>query len=276
MSTGSEGTLVTSTSTKPVRLVGVVHLPPLPGSPRFAGDMREVIYRTREDARALARAGFDLVMIENFGDAPFFKDAVPAVTVSAMTACAFAARESAPKIRFGINVLRNDLASAISIASVVGASAVRVNVLTGARVTDQGVVEGRAAEALRLRTALDARDVAIWADVDVKHAAPLAPRDIGDEAKEVRERALADAVLVTGAATGARVDRKKLDAVREAIPGCPVYVASGALPEDLRGLAKSCDGVIVGSALRKDGRAGGPVDEATARRFADAFRKAFD
>lgn len=257
------------------RLVGVIHLPPLPGSPRHRGGMTAVLAKVEADARALAAAGFDLAMVENFGDTPFFAGAVPAVTVSAMTACAMAARGAAPALPLGINVLRNDVASALSIAAVVDAACVRVNVLVGARVTDQGVVEGRAAEALRLRAALGAEKTAIWADVDVKHAAPLAPRDVGEEAVEAHERAMADAILVTGAATGARVDLTKLAAVRRALPRCPVFVASGALPEDLAALAEHADGVIVGSALRKGGVAGGPIDAGRAKAFAKAFRAAF-
>ena len=85
--------------------------------------------------------------------------------------------EASPGIAIGINVLRNDARAALAIAAVVGAACIRVNVHTGARVTDQGLVEGRAAETLRLRRALGAESVAIWADVNVKHSAPLGPRD---------------------------------------------------------------------------------------------------
>lgn len=257
------------------RLVGVIHLPPLPGAPRFRGDFSRVLRQVEADARALASAGFDLAMVENFGDTPFFAGAVPAVTVSAMTACAMAARAAAPALPLGINVLRNDVASALAIAAVVDAACVRVNVLVGARVTDQGVVEGRAAEALRLRAALGASKIAVWADVDVKHAAPLAPRDVGEEAVEAHERAMADVILVTGAATGARVNLDKLAAVRRALPRCPVLVASGAVSGDLPALAEHADGVIVGSALRRGGIAGGPIDLARAKSFAKAFRAAW-
>jgi membrane complex biogenesis BtpA family protein len=247
----------------------------LPGAPRFRGDFDALLEQTKRDARALQAAGFDLAMIENFGDAPFFPGAVPAVTVSAMTACALAASDAAPRLALGVNVLRNDVASALAIARVVDAECVRVNVHAGARVTDQGIVEGKAAETLRLRRALGAESVAIWADVDVKHAAPIAARDIGEEAKEAHERALADAILVTGAATGARVDTRKLEAVRRAVPHCRIYVASGALEADLPALARLADGVIVGSALRKGGVAGGAIDAPRAAKFAKAFRAAF-
>ena len=261
---------------KPAKLTGVIHLPALPGSPKSALAMGEILERTVLDARALADAGFDLAMIENFGDAPFFAGSVPPVTVAAMTACAFAIREALPNLPLGVNVLRNDVASAIAIAHVVDARAVRVNVLSGARVTDQGIIEGRAAETLRLRKDLEAEGVEIWADVDVKHSAPIAARRIEDEAAELHERALADALLVTGKGTGAPVAHSDLAKVRAGAPNACIYVASGSRTDELKSFAEHVNGVIVGSALRATGRAGDPIDPDSAQRFADAFRAAFE
>jgi membrane complex biogenesis BtpA family protein len=264
------------------RLVGVIHLPPLLGSPRAEESVARCAERAAEDARALADARFDAIVVENFGDAPFFAGRVPATTVAAMTACALAARAAAPHVPLGINVLRNDGDSALAIAAATGASFVRVNVLTGARVTDQGVVEGDAAALLRARRALrdaargEGRAIEVWADVDVKHSAPLAARPLDAEVSDVVSRALADAVLVTGEGTGRPVDVAKLDVVRGAARGVPVLVASGATLESLGQLAGRCDGVIVGSALREGGMAGGAVVAERARGFAEAFRRAFD
>lgn len=256
-------------------LVGVVHLPPLPGSPRARESCSDVASGAVRDARALQAAGFDHVILENFGDAPFFADDVPAVTVSAMTACAVAVRAACPAVTLGINVLRNDARAALSIAAVVGAAFVRVNVHIGARVTDQGIVQGRAAETLRLRRSLGADGTAIWADVDVKHSAPLGPRDPAREAEDLAKRGLADVVLVTGEGTGRGVDEAKLRSVRDAVRGTPVLVASGATEASLPRLAGLCDGVVVGSALREGGVAGGPVDAGRAERFARTFAATF-
>jgi membrane complex biogenesis BtpA family protein len=264
------------------RLVGVVHLPPLPGSPRASASARDVARSAARDARILADCGFDLAMIENFGDAPFFASRVPSVTVSAMTACALAVREACPDLPLGINVLRNDAEAALSIAAVVGAACIRVNVHTGARVTDQGVVEGRAAETLRLRRALDAESVAVWADVDVKHSAPLGGGTTGEgaieqEAEDAVARGLANALLVTGEGTGKGVDLAKLRRAHRIAHRLDVelLVASGATAEGLPDLAGACDGVIVGSALRDGGIAGGPIDATRAASFAKAFRRLF-
>jgi len=256
-------------------LVGVIHLPALPGSPRntltAAGCAREAA----NDARVLAEAGYDAIIVENFGDTPFFATKVPPVTVAAMTACAVAVRAAAPSVPVGINVLRNDGEAALSVAACTGATFVRINVLTGARVTDQGIVEGDAATTLRLRRALSAEQIAIWADVDVKHSAPLgAPRPLVQEVEDLTKRAMADVVLVTGEGTGKGVDLDKLAAVKRA-SSKPVLVASGATLATLASLATSSDGVVVGSALRAGGIPGGAIDASLAREFATAFRNAF-
>lgn len=262
----------TKASPSPVpRLVGVIHLPPLPGSPRFAGDLGAIVKRVAAEAKALDEAGFDAVMVENFGDAPFLPDRVDAVTVSAMTACALSARDAAPRLALGINVLRNDVESALAIAACTGATMVRANVHSGARVTDQGVIEGRAHATLRLRRALDAQHVLLLCDVDVKHSAPLAARPIEEEAEEVAGRALADAVLVTGTGTGKGVATDDLARVIASVH-VPVLVASGSTPGSLASL-KGAHGVIVGTAIRSTKRAGDPVDRDTARAYAEAFRR---
>src|SRR5713101_4601014 len=118
-------------------IIGMVHLLPLPGAPRWAGSMEEALARAVEDARALAEGGVDGVMVENFGDAPFYPDHVPPETVAAMTRAARAVVEAVP-VPVGVNVLRNDTAAALAIAVAVGARFIRVNVHTGAMWTDQG------------------------------------------------------------------------------------------------------------------------------------------
>lgn len=252
-------------------IVGVIHLAPLPGSPR-ALDSKRVVDLAVRDARVLSACGFDMAFVENFGDAPFYPGRVPAITVACITQVACEIRHAAPELALGINVLRNDAESALAIAHAVDAAAIRVNVHTGARVTDQGMVQGDAANTLRLRRGLGADSVAIWADVDVKHSAPLAPRSLHEETRDLVERGLADAVLVTGEGTGRPVDVEKLRLVRASAGSAPVYVASGATKETVADLLALSDGVIVGSDIKELGQAGAPVDEARARAFLVAAR----
>ena len=222
------------------------------------------------DAAALDAAGFEAVMVENFGDAPFEPGAVATVTVAAMTACAVAVRRAAPRLALGVNVLRNDADAALAVAVASAASMIRVNVHAGARVTDQGLVEGRAHATLRRRRELGAEGVALLCDVDVKHSAPLGPRPLREEALDLTERGLADAVLVTGSGTGRAAALADLETVRAAVE-VPVLCASGVTLDNLRAIARVAHGVVVGSALRRGGRPGGPIDRDLARRFADAW-----
>ncbi|WP_135820563.1 BtpA/SgcQ family protein [Halostella litorea] len=247
---------------KPV--VGMVHLPPLPGAPKFDGDFDAVREAALRDARRLEAGGVDALMLENFGDAPFYPDDVPKHVVASMTRVAGAVRD-AVDLPMGVNVLRNDATAALSVASAVGAAFVRVNVHVGARVTDQGIVEGEAHETIRLRDRLDS-DVAVLADLDVKHSAPIAERRIDAEAvAEPVERGLAEGVVVSGAGTGHEVAGDHLEAVAEARDraglDAPVFVGSGTTVENVADLLDTADGVIVGTALKEGGETTNPVDE---------------
>jgi membrane complex biogenesis BtpA family protein len=250
------------------RLVGMVHLGPLPGAPGYAGDMDGIVSRAAADARTLAAAGFDAVLVENFGDAPFFADDVPDATVAAMTRAAAAVRD-ASGLPLGINVLRNDALAAVSIGAVVGASFVRVNVLTGSMATDQGPIVGRAAEVGRLRAFLGA-DLEVATDVMVKHAVPPPGLTLADAARDTWERGGADALIVSGRATGGEVDPADLEALRAAVPSAQILIGSGATPSSVAGLLDVADGVIVGTSIKEGGRTAAPVDARLAAALVEA------
>ncbi len=254
-------------------LIGVVHLAALPGAPRHRGGLEGVIARAVADAGSLAAVGVDALLVENYGDAPFWKDRVPPETVAALTAAALAVRAAAPHVPLGINCLRNDALAALGIAAATGAAFVRVNVLTGAMLTDQGVIEGRAAEVARLRAALCPR-VSIAADVLVKHAVPLAPTDVARAAADLAGRGGADAVIVTGAHTAGAVDEGRVRAVRAAAGPRPVLLGSGVRAENVAELLAVADGAVVGSALKRAGRAENRVDRRRAAAFVAAYRRA--
>ncbi|MDQ7007385.1 MAG: BtpA/SgcQ family protein [Acidobacteriota bacterium] len=250
------------------RLVGMLHLPALPGAPGHAGGLELVRQRMLADARALAEGGADALLLENFGDTPFHPGPVPPPTVAHMTALAVRLAE-ATDLPFGINVLRNDALAALAIAHATGASFIRVNVLCGVRVSDQGLLEGRAHELLRERQRLGAESIAIVADLDVKHSAPLAPRDLLDEAREILYRAGADALVLSGRATGAATDAADFRRLREALPEACLVIGSGVTPSNAAEY-DDADALIVGSALKS--APGDPIDAGRVRRLVQALR----
>ena len=259
-----------TTSDRPI--VGMIHLDPLPGAPDFDGDRAATRAAMRRDARRLVAGGVDAVMVENFGDAPFHADSVPKHTVAAMAAAVEDLRDET-NLPIGVNVLRNDAEAAVSIAAATGASFVRVNVHTGARLTDQGVVTGQAAETVRLRERLGA-NVDILADVDVKHSAALAERPLSETVADLVERGHADGIVASGAGTGHGTDRDHLEAVVAARDrrgaDVPVLVGSGVTRESVAETLALADGAIVGTALKQGGETTAPVDEARVRELVAA------
>jgi membrane complex biogenesis BtpA family protein len=247
-------------------VIGVLHAPPLAGSPRFGGDSQKALAAVLRDAEALAAGGVQAFLLENFGDAPFFPRRVPAATVAQLTTIAGEVRRRFD-LPLGVNVLRNDGRSALAVAQAVGGSFIRVNVLCGARVTDQGIIQGIAHQLLRDRAALGARQVQILADVDVKHSAPLAPRPIAAEVEELIGRAGADTLIVSGTATGKPPDAEKLHAVKALAGQTPVLLGSGANCENVRAFAPYADGFIVGTAFKAGGQIENPVDRQQVRDF---------
>lgn len=245
-------------------IIGMLHLPALPGAPLHQDGLPKIRDALLRDVDALERGGVHGLMIENFGDVPFYPDRVPAHVVAHITALAAEVRR-ASKLPLGINVLRNDGRSALAIAHAVGANYIRVNVLCGARVTDQGLIQGIAHDLARDRALLDARNIKIFADVDVKHSAPLASRPLKDEVDDLLERALADAIIVSGAGTGKPTDPQKLALVKQFAGDVPVLVGSGANIESMNDLLVHADGLIVGTWFKKGGIASGPVDPGRVR-----------
>lgn len=221
---------------------GMVHLHALPGSPLHLS-MDAVVAAAMTDARAIRDGGCDGFVIENYGDRPFTRGRVEAETIAALTRVIVEIVREV-QLPFGVNVLRNDALSALAIAAATGASFIRVNVHTGAMVTDQGVIEGDAYATLRKRAAL-APDVLIFADYLVKHATPL-----GEVSpKDLRHRGLADALIVSGAETGAAADPARLQALREAVPEAPLLLGSGLTVANAAQFAEA-DGAIVGTSIK--------------------------
>ena len=266
------------------RIIGMVHARALPGSPGYAGDWPAVVDAARADAAALAEGGVDAVMVENFGDVPFYRGRVPAETVACLTVLASAVRQEAG-LPVGVNVLRNDGTSAVAVALAAGAFFVRVNVLAGAVVADQGVIEGDAATLMRQRRALQAEHVAVVADVRVKHAAPLAGTGwlpIEREVEELILRAGASAVVVSGEGTGRSADVDEVRAAAEAARRCgealgrpvPLWIGSGVTAETAPALSRLADGLIVGTSLKHGGRVDAPVDANRVRDLVQAVRHA--
>ncbi len=255
----------------PNPIIGVVHLLPLPTSPLWGGNFKAVIDRAEQETVALASGGVDGIIVENFFDAPFAKDQVDPAIISAMSLIVQRLKHMVT-LPIGINVLRNDARSALAIATCTEAQFIRVNVLTGVMATDQGLIEGRAHELLRYRRELGSQ-VKIFADVLVKHARPLSSPNLTVAVQDTIERGLADAIILSGWATGSPPSLEDLELAKAAANDTPVFIGSGADWENISTLLQAADGVITCSSLKRRGRRDQPIDPIRVSRFVEAAHR---
>jgi len=258
---------------KKLPIIGVVHLQPLPGAPRYESmSMKEIARLAVEEARAMSENGIDGLIVENFRDM-MFKKRVGPETVASMT---YVASEvsSAVSVPIGLCVLQSDAISALAIAKAVGGKFIRVPYYTETYIVDAGMMESIAADALRFRKMIEARDVKIFADVHIKHGYSLSRRPIEESAEDAYERGLADAIIVTGKKTGGKTKPEDVKVVRDYLPELPLIVGSGVTPESLSEyFPKLGDAVIVGTSLKKEGKTEGTIDTERVRLFSKNMEK---
>ncbi len=242
-------------------IIGVIHLLPLPGSPRWDGHLETVCLRAEQEAAALTTGGVNGIIIENFFDAPFVKNKVDTATACALS-IVIKRVMAICDLPIGVNVLRNDGLTALAVAATTGAQFIRVNVFTGAMLTDQGIIEGEAHALQLYRKQLGAhKSVRIFADVLVKHASPLsADANLGLIAQDTVHRGLADAIIISGTATGQAPSVDHLRQARQAVPTTPILIGSGATKANIKSLMEVADGAIVASSLKRQGLIENPVD----------------
>ncbi|MGP1396819.1 MAG: BtpA/SgcQ family protein [Inquilinaceae bacterium] len=255
-------------------VIGVVHLNPLPGSPRHDGEAVETIYaQGLADARAYLEGGCDGVIVENHGDIPFAKpeDIGPEVGTH-MAVVADRIRRDLDR-PVGINVLANGAIPALAIASAASAAFIRVNQWANAYVANEGLIEGAAAQAMRYRARLRARGVRVFADAHVKHGAHaiVADRPVEEQVKDLVFFD-ADAVIATGQRTGHAADLDYVRLIKEA-SRLPTLVGSGVTSDNVNDLLAIVDGVIVASSLKVDGVWWNPVDPDRVLRFTAGIRR---
>lgn len=255
-------------------VIGVVHLMPLPGSPRYDGEAVETIYqRGLDDAKAYLHGGCDGVIVENHGDIPFAKpDDIGPETSAYMSVVSDRIRRELGR-PVGINVLANASIPALSIASAAGAGFVRVNQWANAYVANEGFIEGEAARAMRFRAKLRANGIRIFADAHVKHGAHaiVADRPVEEQVKDLVFFD-ADAVIATGQRTGHAADLGYIRMIKEAA-GLPTLVGSGVTPENVNDILGIVDGVIVASSLKYDGVWWNPVELSRVQSFIAGIRQ---
>jgi membrane complex biogenesis BtpA family protein len=241
-------------------VIGMVHVGALPGTPFARASVHALINDAVAEARQLAAAGFDGLILENMHDRPYLRGEVGPEIVAAMAAVVDAVR-AAVDLPLGVQILAGANRQALAVAFAAGAVFIRAENFVFAHVADEGLMpDADAGPLLRYRRELGAEHIRIFADVKKKHAAHALTADV-DIAETARAAALfgADGIIVSGGATGRPAALADLRYVRAAVE-LPLAVGSGLTPDTLRGCWDVADLFIVGSCLKHDGRWDRPLD----------------
>jgi membrane complex biogenesis BtpA family protein len=253
-------------------VIGMVHLPALPGTPLYdaAAGLEGLVAAARADLGALQAAGFDAVMFGNENDRPYEFDVDRATTATMAFVIGRLRGEIA--VPFGVDVLWDPM-STIALAAATGAAFVR-EIFTGTYASDMGPWTPDAARAMRYRDRLGRRDCLMLYNVSAEFADSLDRRPLPDRARSAVFSSIPDAVLVSGQITGEAARMEDLEAVKAALPGTPVLANTGVKHETVAEVLRIADGCVVGSALKVDGNTWNPVDPDRAADFMARARAA--
>ena len=223
------------------------------------------------NARVFAEAGIPWVKLQDQTrtDGPAAPD-----TLAMMGAIARLLRAEVPAIGLGIIIEAHDPVAALAVAHAAGAGFVRLKVFVGGAMTAQGPRHGLGAAAVAYRAALGREDIAILADVHDRTSVPLS----GESQPFAAEWAVktgANALVITGASFDDSLSR--IAAVRAAGVKRPVVIGGGVTAANAAAAMAACDGIIVSSALMRDGAGPDDIlrwDADKCRRLMDAVRGA--
>lgn len=246
-------------STNNKTLIGMIHVPALPGTPFNKFTPKEIISKVQEEAAMFKNSNIDSVMIENMHDAPYLKKNVGPEITSMMTIAGYELRKILPDKPLGVQILAGANKEALSVALSTDLDYIRGEGFVFGQISDEGFIESDAGELLRFRKNIGADKIKVFSDIKKKHSANFITSDvsIAEMAKNAKFFGT-DGVIITGNTTGAEVNVKELIEANES--KLPVIVGSGITNENLGGYFPHANGFIVGSYLKKDGLWSNDID----------------
>jgi hypothetical protein len=254
-------------------IIGMLHLPPLPGSYSYTGQpLEDIVACTVREADILAAAGFDGLLMQNAGDRPASLEVCPE-KVAYMSVIGAAVRRAVPHLPLGVNVCWNVPKATIAVCHAAGGSFIRLeHVYIGMAITAHGPVSGCAFEATQFLKLLDARQIQIFADVYETHSVPIGRVPIEQAARQATGACQAHAVIITGSTFAASM--AMIQAIKTSSPAIQVVLGGGSDPKNVAQALQIADGIIVGRSLKTPPETMASIDAAKAQAYMDAVREA--
>lgn len=237
---------------KKCSLIGMIHVPALPGTPAYKGDVKGIIDKVKEEVKIYAGEGVDGIAIENMHDTPYMNKNVGPEIVAMMTRAAETVKMNC-SLPAGIQILAGANKEALSVALASELQFVRAEGFVFSQIADEGLINSDAGELLRYRKMIGADDKLLFTDIKKKHSshsitADLSAADIAKAAEFFRS----DAVILTGSETGTSANLDELRKVKKSVK-IPVIIGSGINDRNIGEFSDLADMLIVGSFFKKEG-----------------------
>ena len=248
------------------KIIGMIHLHALPGTPRYAGDINKIVEKAVEEAVVYRNSGIDMIALENMHDVPYLNREVGPEVVAAMTRAAIEVKRET-QLPCGLQILAGANKAALAVALAAGLDFVRAEGFVFGHLSDEGWMNSDAGELMRYRKTIGAQNIPVFADIKKKHSAHAMSSDVSiEDTAKAAQFFMTDGVVITGPATGEAIDLEELKRVREAVD-VPVLVGSGVTPENVLECLQLADALIVGSWFKRDGFWANEVDPERVRIF---------
>jgi uncharacterized protein len=254
-------------------VIGMLHLPPLPGSYNYAGQpLGAIVEYALREASILAASGFDGFLMQNAGDRPASLEICPE-KVAYMSVIGAAIHRAYPTIPLGVNVCWNVPKATIAVCHAAGGAFIRLeHVYIGMAITAHGPVYGCAYEATQFLKLLDAKHIRIFADVYEAHSVPLGRVPIEQAARQATGGCQADVVVITGHTFAESVEM--IQEIKRWAPEITVILGGGSDRQNVGEAVRFADGIIVGRSLKSSPHMMAPIDPAKAEAYMEAVRRA--
>jgi hypothetical protein len=253
-------------------IIGMIHVEPLPGTPKFKASMPEIIAKAKAEAVLYQEAGIDILAIENMHDVPYLNKKVGPEIVAAMAVVGYEVK-NATGLRCGVQVLAGANREALGIALAAGLDFIRAEGFVFGHVADEGYIDANAGETLRYRRQIGAEQILVLTDIKKKHSSHAITADVDIvETAHAAEFFLSDGVIVTGIATGTEASLEELQQVKAAVQ-IPVLVGSGVTMDNVDRYLAVADALIIGSYFKQGGHWTQGVDFERVKNFMEKVNK---
>ena len=240
-------------------LIGMIHVPALPGTPGNKLNPKEIISKCLKEAMKLKDGGIDGIMIENMHDIPYLKRNVGPEIVGLLSVVGHEVKK-ASSLPCGIQILAGANKEALAAALAGGLDFIRAEGFVFGHLADEGYMDADAGELLRFRKFIGAEHIFIFTDIKKKHSSHAITQDVSiTETAKSAEFFLSDGIVITGKFTGKEPELGSVKDVREATK-LPVLIGSGITEENIEKYFRFADGFIVGSSIKYDGNWENDID----------------